>query len=170
MGGCENYSEFGILLYLGPGLLAAVHTQGCSCFHLEPSIFLSFVITGYDKKMHMFHDQIHSFSLLFLDVYHELKADISFLIYSRSSPLLREEQITYLLSSQEWKAGTLFVFVYLCLVSTTCAVLCLWPSACLIIDHKRPEDSLNQTLKHPSRFSLLLFYLPALISLMLWDD
>lgn len=97
------------------------------------------------------------YSLLFFVVYHELKADISFLIYSRSSLLLREEQITYLLSSQERKAGTLFVFVYLCLVLTTRAVLCSWPSASLIRDHKQPEDSLNQTLKHPSRFSLLLF-------------
>lgn len=91
----ENSSEFGVLFYLGPGLLATVHTHGGSCFHREPGVFPSFIITGRDKKMHMFHDQIH-YSLLQLDVYHELKADISFLTYSRSSSLLREEQITYL--------------------------------------------------------------------------
>lgn len=71
------------------------HTHGGSCFHQEPSTFPSFIITGCDKKIHMFHDQIH-YSLLRLDIYHELKADISFLTYSRSSSLLREEQITYL--------------------------------------------------------------------------
>lgn len=147
--GYENTSESGILLYLGPGLLATVHTQGDLCFHLEPSIFLSFIITGYDKKVHTFHDQIH-YSLLFLVDNHELKADISLLAYSRSTPLLKEEQITYLLSSQEGKAGALFVFVHLCLVLTTPVVLCSWPSASLITDHKQPEDSLNQTLKHPS--------------------
>lgn len=69
----------------------------------------------------MFYSQI-LYSLLSLDVCHEVQAHILFLTYSKNRSLLGEEQITRMQSSQEWKAGPLFVFLCLCLEVATCVV------------------------------------------------
>lgn len=111
-----NFSEFVILFTWDRPLGHSPHPRGLilslQAQHLSRPSFT--------KKMDVFYDHIH-YALLSLEVCHELKADLLFLTCSKNRSLLGEEQVSYILSSQEWKAGTLSMFVCLCLEVAACS-------------------------------------------------